>query len=455
MHRTNIRIEHQCENAKTGTWNISSATSLPFGVVPFIKGREDIEAILKHQLSLPDMQPIEISGYGVNNILRRAVSIEAELEQAGIEDSGYSQMTKLHPCLVSFPADLIWLAREEEVRRLVSGLSEELVVSDFRLTSIDAKQVAWEIGKRLSGSARDYMFWRKLLEKDPVTNQTFSRLLIEYAISVANRSRATSMAGIVPSVDQKIPGSADLMHHYNIAYAAALGDRLDQGMRTPHYQYSIALNSSVIEADTWSPVLETVTRLARAALVADIFDGIHLTIRGMDRISLSSGRVNVVLLLINRLATITSEHHLPLWWSRPSLAGLAGLDEGCAFTSYRLNLDPGDVYAGGGGRVPIERQYGKVLNPVMRQIWNKNQVEAALNGPDRGMPDIGYSVQSPSPFALSSAKKYRIDFSKPYNTDAFNYLSSDWKLSVRNGETRPGSQYLQSFEAPHNQWGRL
>ena len=453
MHRTNVSIEHQCESSKVGKWNITSELRLPFGMVPFVKGREDIEVLMRNQELLPEGQPIELSGFGLNTILRRSMSLGYELEQEGRDDCSYSAMIEAHPSVVSYPPDLIWLAKEDEVERLVKGIRDELPLSDFHLTTADADRVSSEIGNRLLGNGRAYSFWRRLIEKDDATNQSLSRHVMEYSISGANRARATAMGGIVPALDRKTPGSADLMHSYNVAYAAAIGERLDQGLKAPRYLYTIPVNPSVVEADSWSPVLETAIRQVRTALESAMIDGILLIVRGLKSISLSTGRVNVVSSLANKLSEIASENHLPLWWSRPGLVGLTALDTGCSFASYRLNLDIDDVYIGSGGPVPKHHQYGRILNPIMKQVWVKSQVEKAMTGINSGMPDIGHGITAPTAIDLEDPRRYRINFSKPYNISSFGYLDADWKASVVSGETEPGSQYLQSFEAPYNQWG--
>lgn len=457
MRRTALALERQVDRAELGSWKVSPSKSLPFGIIPFIKGREDFEAVFRQPDLLSDGQPIEISGFGVESILRRAAVLEMELGREDITRS-FTTLVREHPPVVSFPPDLVWLAHDDVVNvKLKDSLEKTLPASSLALTSEDTKQIAETICSNLVANPQKFAFWLAMTRRDSQTSLPYTRLLIEYSVTAATRARALGFGGLIPPVDSQTPGSVDWVHRLNLATAEVVRDRLNDGISTPPYLYTIGVNSSAFLADTPSPTLESLLADVRAALtgaVSDYFDGIHLTIRGLSRISLSGGRTNVAIDFISRLGAIAQAAGVPLWWSRPGILGLPGHDAGCSFTSYSPNLGVEDLYTTGGPPPgDPQSQFGKVLNSTQRAIWDYRQVTRAMNGPDGGLPDLGLARHFPNDDELSSARRYRIHFSKPYTVAAFRHLWVDWRQSILQGETTPGREYIQSFEAPFNQWG--
>src|SRR6267143_2066215 len=105
MRRTTTVIEKKAETARTGSWVGSSDSMLPFGVAPYIKGKEDIEVMLRQPDILSEQQPIELSGYGIESALSRAMVIGDELAENGAPRN-YEWLARAHPPIISFPADL-------------------------------------------------------------------------------------------------------------------------------------------------------------------------------------------------------------------------------------------------------------------------------------------------------------------------------------------------------------
>ncbi len=241
-------------------------------------------------------------------------------------------------------------------------------------------------------------------------------------------------------------------HTFNLAYGYMMEDRDNGGRPAPAYLYTIGMNSSMIKRDAWSGELERVVRNARAALEDALFDGVHLSLRGLPYLSNSRGRVRVVFRLIEELSEVCQDTKVALWWSRPGLIGLGGLDHGVNFASYQLNLSFADVYYDGG---PVDElpKFGKIYHPTRRELWDRDQVRRSLDTPEGGMPDIGPVRQRPTRRELDNPYRYRVSFSKPYNLAALNGLAEDWWRNIDHNETHLGREYLQGTEARFNGWG--
>ena len=452
LKRTVLLNEKQVERAVLGSWvgpdvGIQSNTSR---LVPFGKSREDMEVFLRHPDLLGETQPVELCGFSVYSMLRRANTLNEELQDDGPRKP-YSDFASKRPILVAFPSEVAWLPKNTAMNAVERSFEDSLPLSSLGFDEVNAKKIARKISNLMATNPKTYAFWTSST-KQKFEGETLSSIMIRGSIATSNLARAKAMSGFVPIVDEGTPGSLALSHRFNLAYSHVIEDLIDTGQRAPVYFYTIALNSTCIKRDTWNSTLEKVVRNSRIALAENIFDGIHLSIRGLSRISLSSGRVNVVWKLMDQLKEATDQSKLPLWWSRPGLAGLAGLDNGVNFASFQINLNQDDIYRDGGPAEELPK-FGKIVNTVKREIWHKNQVEAAMKGPDQGMPHLGVIGNAPTSRQLEIPVLYRIYFSKPYNIEAMNALGDDWRRHIGANEMSPGGQYLQSFEAPCNAWG--
>ncbi len=451
--KTTMVVDKQVGQAQLGTWlgpevgvDVKASSLVPYG-----KSREDLEVILRSQELLAERQAIELSGFGLYTALPRAYVIEDELVDGGLDP--YAVLASNHPVLVSYPFDVLWLVRDSGMNALRRGMTR---VFSRRATGLGlSRQNAAELTERFiqlaRASSRSYAFWRSITATE-YEGETRSRFLMEWTIASALWARAKAMAGLVPVIDSHTPGSVALSHAFNLAYGNVMQDRDNEGRPAPAYLYTIGLNSTMIRPDTWTEELDRVVRNARVALEEMLFDGVHLAIRGLPYLSNSRGRVDVVLRLIDELSRVCQDIPLPLWWSRPGVIGVGGLDHGVNFASYQLNLSFADVYYDGG---PVEDvpKYGKIYHPTRRELWNRDQVRYSLESPEGGMPDIGPVRQRPTQLELGSPQRYRIGFSKPYNMAVLNSLAENWWRNIDENETQPGQEYLQGADTPFNAWG--
>jgi len=451
--RTMVTVQKEVGDAYVGQWNLDPTTALSLGVAPFVKSREDTQVVLRSAELLPEGQPVEFSGFSLHRALRTAESMDsrADEETGGIR---FADLASSHPVMVSFPPDLMWLAHPGPVVKFAEGIQRILPESELSSTPADSLRIALAIQNQLVASPQSFVFWRAAIRRDLPTHVPLTRYLIDFSIAVAARARAKLLAPMAPVIDSRTPNSVWLAHKVNLAFGDVIADRVNEGAKAPALLYALSFNPGVFEADSPSETLSTAERNASAALQSGLFEGIWVAIRGLPRISLSAGRVNSVLRLIRRLGVIARANDAPLWWSRAGLAGLAAADLGCAGSSFSLNLRCDDLYVDGGGMAGDYTQtYGKVLNPVARDLWEYRQVRRSLDAPEPGLADLGPCRHIPNELELASPSKYRVFFSKPYNLAAMNYLYSDWKAHIGQGETTPGREYLQTFSAPTNQWG--
>jgi hypothetical protein len=453
MVKATVDIQKQVSQAQLGTWlgpTLGIQSRLSY-LVPYGKSREDMEVILRSQGLLGERQPIELSGFGLYTALPRALAIQDDLEEDGLEP--YAVLTSHHPVLVSYPPDVLWLVKERGLTVLSKGMKRVLPrgIAGLGLSHEEAGRITDLTVRLASASSKSYSFWRAITATD-YEGEALSSLLLEWSIANALLARAKAMAGLVPVIDSRTPGSVALAHTFNEAYGHVMHDREDEGRPTLAYLYTIGLNPNLVPRERWPGMLEKVVRNARAALEDRLYDGIHLSIRGLPSISNSRGRVATVYRLLDELSGVCQSAGLALWWSRPGIVGVGALDHGANYASFQLNLSFADVYYDGG---PVDElpKYGKIYHPTKRELWDRNQVRRAMEGPDNGMPDLGPVRSRPMELELSSPTRYRVFFSKPYNMAALNDLAEGWWRSVDDSETRPGREYLQGTEAPFNQWG--
>lgn len=196
--------------------------------------------------------------------------------------------------------------------------------------------------------------------------------------------------------------------------------------------------------------------LGRKALEnRELFDGVFLSIRNLTAISNSHGRVNVCLKLMKKIAEITRVETAPSFWSRLGPIGLAALDLGENYCSVPPNLNLEDVFRAPGGPPEKVYHFGRIINPNMRERWYANQVQISVENDGRGLSPLEkyWSKNLPTDEELIKPALYRINFAKPHNIATFNNLQDDWEKHISDGDTNPGREFLQSFEAPYCSWG--
>ena len=421
-------------------------------LVPYAKGREDLEVLLRYPNVLRDKQPIEINGFNSHVMLRRAVALREELQEKNKKFYTYEDLSTKHPIIVSYPPEVIWLAGDKGLRAWKKNFKQILPKTELGFEAEQIDLIIEKIITHVRLKPQTYHFWRAIIN-EKVEKESLSKIIMEWAIQNTINSRGKWISPLTPLIDQSTLGSINLSHRVNLAYSYLIDDKQDEGIKTPAPLYSIQLNSSIIHSDDWTDTLDQIVKNTRLALSEDKFDGIFLYIRGFKRISQTNGRVHTLMKLMTELNKIGKDTTLPTWYSRFGIAGLRALDCGCSFTSFPINISHEDAYVDG---FPGEEmhKYGKVINLTKREKWNKDQVIKSKSGPDGGLPHLeNYWIKNaPSIKEEESHFQWRIHFTKPYNIAAFSNLTDQWIKDIKAGETNPGKEFLKSFEAPYNNW---
>jgi hypothetical protein len=283
-------------------------------------------------------------------------------------------------------------------------------------------------------------------------------VILYWALQNAIDARAKWFAGLVPLIHSSTPGSTLASHTFNEAFASVVAGRLKAALPTPAYMYTLNLDSTLFSEAKWNAMLRNVVGNTRLILQDEQYenaiDGVHVSIRNLDAISLSVERVRTVRKLMEKLSDICLEFKVPLWCSRFGPVSFAALDEGGTVASFMPNTNTGDVFTEGGPG-DRDRFFGKVFNPGTRSRWNINEVRAAMNGPDRGMPSFSgaWTKNAPTREELLNDKRYRVHFSGPYTIAAMNGCLDQWRFDVSSGETKPGRSFLEGGEATYQSWG--
>ena len=256
MRRTTVESQKSVESAEIGLWRSPSiGFATPYGLVPFVKSREDIEVLLRQHGVLVPGQPIEFSGFSLHRSLRHAMQLQSEPDSTSRPLSFQELSAKFH-VQISWPSDLLWSGHSIPLRHFRDFVADSLPLSEMALSSSDCAKIADKLHSIAIGSRRKFVFWRQITKEQFGAAGTLSRLLLEASIAATNRARAHSMAGIVPCIDLKTPNSLTLQDSYNTACAHVIDDRLNQGLRSPAYLYTVALNSTMVREDEWPKMLD-------------------------------------------------------------------------------------------------------------------------------------------------------------------------------------------------------
>ncbi|MBI4362267.1 MAG: hypothetical protein HY558_03750 [Euryarchaeota archaeon] len=454
MKTTSITVMKKSGRAQLGNvFFTDSKSEAAFSqIVPYIKGREDVEVLLKNAPLLKKKQPVEVNGYNIPGIITRATSLEELLLSRG--RLPYSKIAINHPLIVSYPPEVLWISdsKPTALKRLRSGLKKALPATESSPSPSDADKISEEFVLLAHDGNENYRFWTNMMERK-FEETPYSKLFMESIIELSNGARATFLAPPTPIIGgEKWTRSPTLAHRYNLAYAHLINDKQDTGDRVPKCLYNLDFNSEMFKPDDWSPMLEEVVRNTRLAMGENLFDGMNVSVRGLSRISFSVARVRTLNRLMRLLNDICLQNLVPINFSRFGLIGLHAIDEGSTFSSFPLNLALDDIMLEP-TRMNPEYLYGRILNKDAGELYNKQQVEKVLQGPKKGLPELEGVGRAPSILQLENPVRYRIDFSKTYNIAAFNWLNTHWREEVEKGEIAPGKEYLQKFEAPYNSWG--
>lgn len=449
MKTNNLLIEKEVGKAKMGylTDSKKSVKNIQLNqLVPYLPKKEDFEIVFRNNSLLEKSQPLEFNGFNTIQFLEQANILRGELLE---QYTTYSELTTNHPSIMSFPAEVVWLSNglENFKTNIIWGLQK----GEIGFNKEKAVKIAGKYEEIIKNNQESYGFWETIPQK--FESEILSRRLIDLTIELSRQAKMKYLAGLVPIIDSKAIGSIALSHTWNLSYATVIDDWRDNGLDVPKYFYTINLNSSIIEKDNWTEALETLIRYADYAIRSQSFDGIHLTIRGLSRISGDSGKVATLLKLISELIAIAHNEGIPFWLSRFGIIGLGLLDEGVDFASFSLNMGIDDVFSkfNNSGRQNKEQLYGKIFHRDMKKILDLHQIMKLPNG----LPEVKGFKNKPTDLELSSSTAYRKGFAKPYNLAGMNHLNGQWFENIKNGETNPGREYLQKFDSPRyfSTWG--
>lgn len=452
--RSSVMVTQTVGKATLGEWTnplIDYAT--PIGqMVPFCKGRESIEVILRHINELNLGQPVEYSGYSMESILHRARVVRNDMLYLDFPDP-FSELSS-HSGIVSYSPEVIWLGREKGINAFKRSLIDNLhKAPGLGFSATDSKSIAEEIGKFAKASAGNYSFWGHM--SDEYNGEKYGSILIEFQCYTASRLRCKALAGLVPIIDQRHPRSINIVNSFNEATAIELESLKNDGIPVPDfYFYTVNLNSSMFRDSNFNSELETTIKTVNSALKTngELYDGLHLSIRGLDRIACDPGRVDVVYRFVEQLRQTCSSLRMPFWFSRVGIPGLSFLDNGVNFCSSLLNMSLRDPYEVGGGAIDSDNIFGKTYHPIEQRRMTVREVEKCMKS--KGMPEIRGTKFSSSKIDLKNSTRYRVNFAKPYNLANICDLSERWQNYVANGDEAPGQSYLaRCREKDFTAWG--
>lgn len=442
-------VDFELGNLKLGELRdiTNSIPQIPLNqLIPYVSGGEDIEVVMKYP-QLFNNRLIEFNGLNTKSILSNASKIESRSLNV---NRSYSNLMNGSPSLMSFPSEVMWLSLLKGIEKLKENVIWILQKDYFNFDELKAKKIADYYVEIIKSSYQNYSMWNSLNVR--FEGEHLYSLLLEISIELALQARMKFLAGFTPVINQKTTSSIELSDKINWAYNKIITDRENYGHDSLKYLYTINLNSSVIQPDNYSDELKRIVSLTGRAMSEPEFDGIFLSMRGLENISKSKGRVSTLLKLIEELSFIAHEERVPLWLSRFGLAGYAAFDLGANYSSYTLNMGLRDLFQSGFGRGD-RVSHGKVFHWPSRKILNVNQVEKTVSYSD--FPTFQGVRNVPTVEELQSPTHYRINFSKPNNVAAMCTLEDIWKAETKAGEIDAGREYIKTFSEPsfYSTWG--
>lgn len=458
MKTNTIVIEKKVEKAKLGLLlDLNKSISpIPLNqLIPYLASAEDLEIIMSDPKCLYENQMLEINGYAIKQMLDKAIKVESTLSGA---DHKYANMLKDHQAMISFPSEVVWFgnntrALDDFKKNLVHGLQTVNIKQDKDKAEATAK----EILGRISSSQQKYEFWKEI--NDRVKSNNISRTLMNWSIELALSAKIKQMSGITPVIDNNTDSSVIYSNQMNQEYIKLLDERASIGLDQIKYHYTIALNASMFPPDDYhkNTNLVQVVRHVREAINTQKYDGIHFTIRSLNDITKNIGRIRTVEKFVSELDAIASDAGLPLWCSRCGILGLPMMDLGVEFNSYSLSTNPGDTYIKFGRKkseanaenMKKTTTHGKVLHLETLELLDYKQVgNLPLN-----LNDIGGMPRRPIGSLMANPNEYRKAHTKPINIRVMNELNRQWIEFTKNGDPRPGMQYMGGSKSKFNNWG--
>lgn len=446
--RSVLTVEKQVNSASIGWWvNPLTGYSTPMGqLAPICKGREDVEVLMRNESRMNRGQPVEYSGWSLGSTLSRAMKVDNEV----LYENGYSPFSLLsnhHPSLMSYPPEVLWLGNEKAINAFTKAIAQELPRAGMGYSREGALRLSQEIASMAMRSTQSMSFWNEI--ENEFDGETYARALIGFQVYSASRLRAKALAGMVPLIKPEYTSSLERTDTLNKLTAAETIAAREEGFPAPDfYFYAMNLDSSVFctpnsrrEYMRAAAVRDDTLRMANAALQknTELYDGLHVRIRGIDGISSSVQRRAIINQYVDDLVRICARLKVPLWMSNTGLPGLSFLDRGVTYCSCQMGMNTYDIYRSGGGTGDPDDTYGKTYHPSKQKRLFKRDVEREAK--NSGLPMVR-GLGELRPEWLVSAGAFRTNFAKPYNLATICELSEQWQRYTRDGEDSPGCEYL-------------
>lgn len=453
MRTNNLLIENQVGQAILGQMSDQSKSIVDLELnqlAPYISVPEDIEIIINNNHLLRKGQMLEFNGFRTHQLLDKARNIQETLANF---NTPFSKLVEEHPSIMSFPPEVVWLGNPKALTEFKDNIKWVLQTDNIGFNKDKAEKIADEYIRLISASRQKYEFWANVIQK--FEGELLSKLLIDITIELALQAKMKYLCGLVPIIDPRAVHSISIAHKTNIAYAKLIDSRQNDGNNVPKYFYTIPLNASSIPSYEYDGNLEGIVKNVRQALQSNYFDGVHVSVRGLSRISNDAGKVETLSKFIRDINEISKEYLLPIWWSRFGLIGLNTLDLGGCFASYSLNMGIDDVYSSFASKVMVEdtmKKAGKLLNPTEGELLEYKAASKLRNG----LPKMEGINVSNLKYYKDRPTQYRKEVVKPFNIAAMNHLNQKWYNDIKNGlEVSPGAEFLQRFKSPvwYRAWG--
>ncbi len=415
--------------------------------LPSLKKVEDAEAILRCGF-LDIGSPIEVN-------MVHSESMRLTLHQRVLMDSDTKgwldpeSLVRTHPSLGHLPAELFSAPNVAGLRAFAgsSVASEAVVRLRLKATSRSPRELNWsEITSE--DLVSDATFWTDVAKSD-----LYPRLMGDL-LARGERFRLSVPAPPVPVLHEDWTRSADLQFELNAAATALMRPPSGSvpGIRP---MCSLHLHPSALGEPT---ILNRSLDLLRLALASAEygFVGTHLSFTDLGAIGLEGApAVRMAKDFAAKVINITADGGRFTMVSDTGPVGPAFLDIGAAFSTYGMGMTMHRTY-------PIMKPASK-KSPAIKKRAREGKYGKVLGGPwnyvllhyrdvrnqDWTLEDLGGKFENVVPRSLQGGPddRYRIDFSKPYNTAVQETLNDSRERElVRNKNARPGKSTLGKSE---------
>ena len=446
-----LSVTHRVGESITGTslWG-SRFERVPVGrTFPGLRKVEDAEAILRCGFTDPWM-PIELNMVNSESIrarLRQRLLIDSHTEGWLHPDS----LLRSHPSVGYLPPELLCTPNTKGLKALSeSSVSSEAVVR-LRLNdppTVDGT-VDW-LSVTSENIVGDGTFWTQMA-KSHLYPTWIGDLLAR-----GENVRLSLMAPPVPVLNAELAKSADLQFELNAA-ASTLMKPLSGSQPSIRPLYSIHVHPSALGCPGLLQSALSRLRLAMAGSEYG-FVGVHLAFTDLGAVGFEGApAIRTAKDLATKAAGIARESGRFLIVSDTGPVGPAFLDLGAAFATYGMGMSMSRTYRmvrAPKKQTPTTRKrvheskYGKTLGGPWNYVLLRYR-DVKAQGWKLEDPTEKFASEVPPSLRYGPEDRYRIDFSKPYNTAVQEVLNDlrERELNIE-GNSRPGKASLGKSDDP-------